>query len=298
MGMYHNDDTQPIQVVTEPAASLDDTQPFAARLVTPPDLPSEGDEASGGYSGPGCVIWGVMAAFSLALATAIVMLAGFAGWTTGLQVAQANATTTQDADIRVQCDNMRNDIEAGNAALLQRRIDELMKVTPAVACIESYAPTATALYINSLPTATPTATETPTITPTLESSTTQTAVTAEATVNAMGFDLNALLAEAQAFMTDEQYSDAIDTLDAVIAIDENYRKTEVELMLFNALTARANRLYREGVLAEANVLVDRAKQFGRPAELRAGHCRNLSGCGALSGRELPDGYSPAGPDRL
>lgn len=141
-------------------------------------------------------------------------------------------------------------------------------------CVEGFIPTATAYYLASLPTETPTPTpttplDTPQPTPAPAEATEAAAPPVEATDevvsgsgSATGFDLAGLLAEAREQISFNEWSDAIDTLDAIIAIDANYEKTEVERLLFQSLTSEANRLFQTGSLAEAIVLTDRAEEFG------------------------------------
>src|SRR5690606_12540845 len=93
-----------------------------------------------------------------------------------------------------------------------------------------------------------------------------TAVTTEilAPTSASGFDLDALLVEAQTFISQGNYIDAISTLDALVAIDPTFQRETVNGLLYNSLTQRASRLYQTegGSLAEAILLTDRAAEYG------------------------------------
>lgn len=270
------DDTQP----TKPMPLADDTQPKPPRPIQPPPnwggqipYPAQQPQDDEGSDGPGCFVWGIMGVFSLIIAVIVVIMAGYAGWSQGLQVAHANATATVGSEIQTQCDLIPAAVESGSTGLLQQRLEFLMEQTPSVSCLVNAIPTATALYINSLPTATPTITETPAPTLTLTATVTNTGEpTMEPTVapteNPSGFDLEALLAEAQTYIDEEEWLDAIDLLDAIIAIDPTFRKGLVEQLLYQALTSQAQIYFRSGEsLAEGIVLTDRAEEFGDVGEL-------------------------------
>jgi len=221
--------------------------------------------------GPGCIVWGIVGMFSVLLAGVLVMISMFAGWNSGVTVARANATATISSDIQVQCERMQTDIDSGNTGLLQRRIEELQKYTPVPNCLAFMIPTATELYMQSLPTETPIPTETSTPTSTPSPQATDMTDVATATVEVLAteassslfeYDLDALLAEAETQLADQNYQDAIDTLDAIIAIDENFQRTTVKPMYFNALTSEATRLFHSGKLAEGIVITGRAEELG------------------------------------
>ena len=74
--------------------------------------------------------------------------------------------------------------------------------------------------------------------------------------------MDALLVEAEAQLSEQNYQDAIDTLDAMIAIDENFQRTKIESLYFNALTSEATRLFHTGSLAEGIVITGRAEAYG------------------------------------
>jgi hypothetical protein len=78
-----------------------------------------------------------------------------------------------------------------------------------------------------------------------------------------------LLSEAQAEIADGNFTDAISTLDAIRAIDPNFRTQDVNDMLFNALYTSAMNNFRlpDGSLAEGIVLANRAEEFGDIGEL-------------------------------
>lgn len=264
----------------------DDTEPKRPQNFPPPSampppqpdvMPYGAYPVDEGPDGPGCLVWGCMGAFSSLLALGMVILAGFAGWTEGLQVAQVNATATREAGITVQCDFLRTDLQNNNSGLAQRRLEALLQATPSPGCLLELAPTATAVYLINLPTNTPTITPSPqpTVTPTLAPSATlpaeitaEPAATTEDTGVVGGFDLAALLNDAQNYLAAGDYADAIDTLDAISAIDPTYQKTTIDQLLYQALTTRARQLYRSnGNLAEAILLTGRAEEYGDIGEL-------------------------------
>ena len=88
--------------------------------------------------------------------------------------------------------------------------------------------------------------------------------TAESTFE---YDLDALLDEAQIDTGRQNYRRAIDTLDAIIAIDGEFQSERVNSMYFEALTAQAQTLYRTGKLSEAIVVTGRAEAHGDIGQL-------------------------------
>lgn len=258
--MQTSDDTQPRNPFKEQSPPAYTT--LQTGQIVYPDTESD-------MGGPGCIMWGIVGMFSVLLAGALVIISAFVGWNSGITIARSNATATLAAEVQVQCEQMQTSIESRNTGLLQRRIEFLELQTPSPECLTIYIPTATALYIQSLPTETFTPTETPSPTITLSPEATQVVEftpTDEAiptdTNSLFDYDLDALLAEAESQLSQQQYQDAIDTLDAIIAIDENFQRTNVETLFFSAMTAEATRLFRTGKLAEGIVLTGRAEAYG------------------------------------
>ena len=130
--------------------------------------------------------------------------------------------------------------------------------------VPQLAATGTALAVNLIPTITPTPAPTD---PPLETPTPAAPVVEITTAPGGGFDLVALLADAERQVSAGEYLEAVAILDAIMAVDPNYERTRVRGLMLEALTTRALRLYRSGTnLAEAIVLTDQAKEYGLPAD--------------------------------
>ncbi len=253
---------------TEPRSPFQGQHP--SQFTNPPPDAFYGKPEDQSPSGPGCIVWGIVGMFSVLLAGVLVMISTFAGWNSGVTIARSNATATLAAEIQTQCDQMQTDIDGGNTGLLERRMEFMLEQTPSPDCLVDFIPTATQLYLDTLPTATftPTTTPSPTITPTVEVTftlepTIETVLaTEEPATGLFDFDMDGLLAEAQAQMAEENFEDAIDTLDAIIAIDDSFQRATVESLYFNAMTSEATRLFRTGKLAEGIVITGRAEAYG------------------------------------
>jgi hypothetical protein len=242
-------------------AALEDTQPRSPfrDQVPPVEPPLEGDEEQGG---PGCLLWSLMGLIALGCALVIVLLAGAAGWTSGQRTAQANATATQNADVQIQLARIPVDVASGNQFLLSRRLEFLATLTPGVPGVTRLIQTATALAVKSQPTRTSVPTATPTATalaPTAESTETPVSATTQA-----GYDLNALLQQAQSAFDSRDWGQAMDTLDAIISIDANFQTDTVRGLMLQSLESQARADYNSGKLAEAIALTNRAGEFGLP----------------------------------
>jgi hypothetical protein len=242
--------------------SSDDTQPRKPFTV---QAPSEGYEEPAS-SGPGCLVWGLIGTLIMGLAVLIIALSGFAGWSSGQRIAQSNGTATQSAVISDQLTHIPVDVSSNNQTLLGKRIEYLATLTPAVSGLDAIIQTATAVYLNGLPTATPPPTATPTAEAVVEST-----PAPEATSGAPALDLAALLQQAKSDASVQDWDNAIQTLDTIMATDETYETNTVRTLMLQALTSKARLLYRSrddsAGLAEANFLTDRAKEFGDIGDL-------------------------------
>jgi tetratricopeptide (TPR) repeat protein len=243
-------------------SSQEKTQPKSP-FKTPP-VPAEppfiDPEAEPVRSGPGCALYGIIGVLAIGFALAIVLLAGAAGWTSGQRLAQEYATATQNAAITDQISRIPGDVSSRNSVMLNARIEFLATLTPGVPGMAEVMQTATALF-NELQ---------PTITPELTVQATQGAATPTAQAQVVitqapdgQYDLPGLLEEASAMVSVAQYDEAIDLLDAIIAVDENFERENVRALMLEALSTQALNLFRTGTsLAKAINLAERAKEFG------------------------------------
>jgi tetratricopeptide (TPR) repeat protein len=238
----------------------DSTKPRRADIF-PEELQEEEN------TGPGCLVWGVMGLFALLMSIAIVIAAGFAGFNSGLGLAKLTATAERNQNVIAQCSNLASDIATAavlpeRIEVVQRRFENLTVDGVLAPCAESFVPQATTLYEQSIATATPTPSPSPTLTPMPE--TTQAATEIVAPTSSSGYDLTALLSEAQAYIADGNYVEAIRTLDAIVAIDSSFQTQTVNGLLFNSLYQAALDNYRlpDGSLAEAILLTNRAENYG------------------------------------
>ncbi len=216
-----------------------------------------------------CLLWSAASTMFLLTAAAVVIAAAYAGWDTGVEAAKAKSTGTVAAERRQQCQRIPADLAAGNFDLAKTRIESLRATMPAPACLPPLLPTATAAYLlaQPSPTALPTLTATklaPTATlppPAMPSA------TPSDNESGWAYDLDALLAEARADLAARDFSAAIDTLEAIIGIDDNFNREQARGLALEALSAQALLLYRQGKLSEAIVLTDRAEVYGDIGEL-------------------------------
>jgi tetratricopeptide (TPR) repeat protein len=245
--------------------SLDDTQPNPA--VSMPHMVTMDDDEG---SGPGCVVWGLVGVFMLAGSLFVVLMAGLAGWNDGYRVAIGNATATSAQEILTQCNLIPNDLAQNAFGLAQVRVNSLMQSPQGAECVATLAPQMTAVYSSAMQTLTPAATATaePTATPALVVDASPSPDAPPAPTSSSGFDLGGLLAEAQADVNAGEFLRAIDTLDAISAVDPTFQKSQVDQLLFRALTSEATRQFRGGGnLAQAIALTSRAEAYGDVGEL-------------------------------
>ncbi|MCA9912207.1 MAG: hypothetical protein KC496_02610 [Anaerolineae bacterium] len=85
-------------------------------------------------SGPGCLVWGLVLAFGLIIAVAIVLTALFAGFNDGVELARSTAAAATQADVAIQCQNYETDLYAGRGELAALRLDALLAIDPLPAC--------------------------------------------------------------------------------------------------------------------------------------------------------------------
>lgn len=241
------DDTQPNAPVMPP---LDDFDP-SAPMINPLEEP----ESSGG---PGCLVWGCLGLGGALFALFIVLLAGFAGWTSGQREANANATATRNADINQQLGRIPGDLNNGNLQLVDIRLRYLTTMTPGVAGLPELVGTATQAYLNSLPTETPT----PTPTPTLEAATDEPSIEITPAGRGGQYDLAAMLQDAQTAVNTGQYEQAWELLDVIMAVDDSYERQKVRELLTVALNGRARALFNSSSPARGIIWATRAEEYG------------------------------------
>jgi hypothetical protein len=197
----------------------------------------------------------------LIVALAIVALAGAAGWTSGQREANSHAVATQNAAVSEQLQHIAADVDSGNTVLLDARIRWLATQTPGVPGVADYMMTGTAMYLNTLPTATPLVTETP--------AATQLQPTEEAVITqepSGGYDLTGILSQAESAVASSQWQDAIDLLDVILGADPTFDTAHVNQLMSQALNSYARELYNANQPAEANLIVTRAREFGTLAD--------------------------------
>jgi hypothetical protein len=253
------DDTQPRSPfknppAVEPFRRLESEQPFT--YAEEPDAPEPPPRR-----GPGCLPMAVIGLIALGFAGMIVLLAGFAGWTTGQRSVQANATATRSAVIAEQVARFPADAASANTFIMERRLAFLATLTPGVPGVAEMASTATAVFLSAQPTATLPATATPPPQATQPAAPVDSAGTPAPT----GPDLAGLLAQAQADMSVQNWQTAIETLQLIESTDPAFQRDLVRGQLFTALTARALGLLRSqdvGDMAEGVRLTDLAADYG------------------------------------
>lgn len=246
----------------EPQTPFDDRPYSAAKEILPDDddLISNGDDSGLPPGGPGCGMQTMVILLLVAFALVIVGLAAAAGWTTGQREANIYATATRSAAISEQLAHIPSDIASGNSVLLDTRIRFLATLTPGVPGLAEIAVTATALYDALQPTATLTPSPTPEATATPEMAATEAPTPAPA--SAGGYDLAALLQEAQTLFNTAQYGDAAELLDVIMALDPTYESAMVRALLTDALNSQARAYYQAMQPAAGNQVVSRIEALG------------------------------------
>lgn len=219
-----------------------------------------------------CLLWGSGAIAGLLIAGVIVIGAVDAGWHTGLATARSESTVTVEAFARQQCDRLPADLLSGSLRLAQSRLEHLANLQQTPDCLPQMASTATTVFLLSAPSPTPPPTHTrapplPTVASTAAPPTSAPEAAAPSGDLAAGYDLDALLGEARGDMSLGDYPAAIDTLDAIISIDEKFQPELVRPLILEALTTQALALYRSGRLSEAIVMTDRAEEYGSIEDL-------------------------------
>jgi hypothetical protein len=252
MAQHSIDDTQPKSPLKE---RFSDGIPAEA-LRGAPMIDLEDDA---GPSGPGCRIWGCMGVVAVGFAVAIVLMSAAAGWTAGKREADANATATQGASLSEQLNLIPADLNNGNLQMVDIRIHALASMTPGIPGLSDLAATATAAYVQRLPTQTlvPSATLAATQAPEV----TEDFVITPAD-NGPQYDLAALLQEAEGDMNAGQFADAYELLDVINAVDPNFERARVRQLLTTALNGQARAMFNASNPAQGIIWATRAEQAG------------------------------------
>lgn len=256
------DDTQPRSPFKNPPG----VQPFRRIETEQPFTYEEEPEVDGvppleptPRRSAGCLPLTVIGLIALGFAGMLILLAGFAGWTTGTRTAQTNATATRGAVISEQISRFPADAASRNFYAMEVRLSFLATLTPGVPGVAEFAGTATAVFQTAQPTATAQ------LTATLPATQTLTAQVAEGTPAPTGPDLAALLTQAQSDLGVQNWEPAIETLQLIESTDPTFQRELVRGQLFTALTSRALGLLRSpdiGDMAEGVRLTDLAADYG------------------------------------
>lgn len=209
---------------------------------------------------------------TVCLCVTMIGLAGFAGYRDGLATNDARVTQTLATGIAQQYATGAADLQAGYAELAAARFEWIVETiqAPTQYALDSpiqlaVARTIAAYTDTPMPTLTPTTAPQPTAT---ASPTPTATVPATATLDPLQ-DPAYYYNQALTAINIVRYEEAIEWLDALIALDPTYRRDEVDAMLLQALTQQG-RLYLLGMnedgedkLARGVLLIYRADDIGR-----------------------------------
>ena len=200
----------------------------------------------------------------LAAAGIVALIAAFAGWSSGVDFARVNARGTADAEVTQQCALLPEDLASGKLDLAGARMTSLRRISPPPDCLIRWSPMATQAWLASLPSPTPqaTATSAPKAQPTPSMP-----LPTIAPPGSRDYNLDALLAQAQAELAASDYPAAIRSLDAIISLDPAFQRDLTRQLILEALTTQAQTLFESGKLPEAIVLSERAEIYGDIGEL-------------------------------
>ena len=196
----------------------------------------------------------VLGLLVVCLSCSIVALAGLAGYNDGLRQVEQSERVTREADVARQYDLALTDVAAGNRDLAALRLEHVV-LTLGAAQPEAQALLTEVRAVSPTPSATPTFTPSPT----LANSATP---TPEPTAGLPPLDPDALFTEAQSASVSRDFERTIQVLNVLISLNPDYRKTEVESLLHDALSAQALTYLREPSgdhLAEGILLAQQAQ---------------------------------------
>lgn len=214
--------------------------------------------------GSTCLLWLLGAAVFLFASGLIALASAYAGWSRGAVIAGVNATSAAAAEVQAQCVRLPEDLAARNLDLARARLESLRRLSPPPACLGQWSPMATQAWLASLPSPSPAIAAT---SPSPTTAPTRIAPPLPTPVPISAYDLDALLASAQAELAARDYYGAIDTLDAIISLDPDFQRDLTRDLILQALTTQAQALFESGKLSEAIVLSERAELVGDIGEL-------------------------------
>ncbi len=282
-----DDDTQPRMPFVPPVSPAQDQPPAsvpvppletqAASLMADPDdwargrIPTQHEEetAAPGYMRPLLLVTVMLGTACLCLA--MIGLAGFAGYRDGLATNDVRVTQTLATGIAEQYATGAADLRAGYAELAAARFEWIVETiqAPTEYALDSPVQLAVARTIAAFtdtPMPTPTPTDTPTPPPT-DAPTPTSAPPSTATRDPLQ-DPEHIYEQALAAERLGRYEEAIEWLDALIALDPGYNSAEVKQKLVSVLTAQG-RIYLLGMnedgqdrLARGVYLIYRADELG------------------------------------
>ena len=199
-------------------------------------------------------IWALLGLMLLITTTGIGALAGYQS---GSQAKQAWELAQGKQAIQEQFDLGVQDLSAGRYDVARQRFEYVLSQDPSFPnATEKLAQAIQVLYATATPTSPP-PTFTPTPTRDLQ-------------------PIQDLLKQAQAFIADQDWSRAIDTLSALRDSDSNYQVTVVDGMLYLALRNRGvDNIMRNNDLEGGTYDLALAERFG-PLDVEANQARNLA----------------------
>lgn len=201
-------------------------------------------------------LW-IWALLSLMLLIAATVIGALAGYQSGSQAKQAWELAQGKQAIQEQFDLGIQDLSAGRYDVARQRFEYVLSQDPSFPnATEKLAQAIQVLYATATPTDLP-PTFTPTPTRDLQ-------------------PIQDLLKQAQAFIADQDWSRAIDTLSALRDSDSNYQVTVVDGMLYLALRNRGvDNIMRNNDLEGGTYDLALAERFG-PLDAEANQARNLA----------------------
>lgn len=260
-----------------PGAPVPPLETQAASLLAEPDdwargrIPDQHEEeaTSPGYARPlmlATVMFG-----TACLCLAMIGLAGFAGYRDGLATNDARVTQTLATGIAQQYATGAADLQAGYAELAAARFEWIVETiqAPTEYALDSPVQLAVARTIAAF-TDTPMPTPSPTVTPTPPATDTLTPAPSPSGTATRDLAQDPAHIYEQALTAERlgRYEEAIEWLDALIALDPTYKRAEVQEKLVEVLTAQG-RIYLLGMnedgqdrLARGVYLIYRADEIG------------------------------------